>query len=221
LKVWRCVLGSLSDAKLGYRRRPSGELEYAGVRPGPCWHVHGWFPREITEFVDGVAVRVTLWKRRWKRKGTTETCHSRPPDDLGPIRVGAAVLVLKLWAWLTARGGLCSYDEVHPSLRRPGVRRTLQRWLDRALPKAQQTQQVLRRAVLERFGTRPVEMHFPGGLSPPEGLLGRPWQDREAVVTLWRGFALLLGGADVLGVPLIALLVEARRSMEEPSTFLI
>jgi len=64
-------------------------------------------------------------------------------------------------------------------------------------------------------------MHFPGGLSPPEGLLGRPWQDREAIVTLWRGFALLLGGADVLGVPLIALLAEARRSMEEPSTFLL
>jgi hypothetical protein len=118
--------------------------------------------------------------------------------------------MLKLWAWLTSDVGLCHYDEVSVGLKKHGSHRSVQRWLARALPHALKIQQHIREAIIERSEPRPMEQMFPRGLSPPEGLLRRRWQDPHAVVTLWRGLALLLGGASRLDVPTTVLLAEAR-----------
>lgn len=137
------------------------------------------------------------------------------------MRVNALVVVLKLWGWLSGTGGLHAYAEVHPSLRALGSPRTVQRWLSRALPKALKTQDVLRRAVIEFHESQPEKTLFPGGLSPPDDLHCRPWQDHDAIVTLWRGLALLLGGAWKLQVSPLRLLVEARRRWTEPESYLV
>ena len=194
----------------GYQRRSNGDLEYAGERPGPGWHVHGWFARQLTILIEGEVCSLTLWKRRWLDVARGATCHSRPADELGRTRFCGVIVVLKLWAWLSSNVGLCHYDEVSVGLERHGSRRSVQRWLARALPHALRIQQHIRGAIIERSEPRPVEQMFPRGLSPPDGLLRRRWQDPNAVVMLWRGLALLLGGASRFDVPTTVLLAEAR-----------
>ena len=207
------VRSSLVEAG-AYEQREDGSLEVRGRRPAAGWQGHGYFDRWLWVLRDGALVRVKLWKHRWRRAGSTTTCHSRSPEELGSLGACAVIVVLSLWSWLDGGGGLHSprrvpvledLEESGPSTR------TMQRWLCRALPDALAIQQAIRLAVIERCEPRPVETLFVGGLSPPEGLMRRPWRDPPAVASLWRAFAILLGGAFELDVPASLLLAEARR----------
>jgi hypothetical protein len=197
-----------------YRRRPDGDLQYDGERPGSGWHAHGYFPRWLWLLLDGAAERVRVWKRRWLLAGTTRTCHSRPPDDPPRMRSCTLVVALVLWSWLAGEAGLHGCTPVLPDLGERPCSRTAQRWLARARPNALQIQQAVRSAVIERSEPRPVERLFPRGLPPPPGLLRRRWQDPPLVASLWRALALALHGASALLLPVTLLLAEARGRWE-------
>lgn len=217
LTVTAAVVRNLASHSLiavpaaGYVETAAGVFEWAGERPATDWHVHGWTVAHPWRVVGGRRCRVTLRKRRWRRADRMETCHSRPPDDLG-VRSDALLVVLELWCWLDAAVGLERYLGPFPS---GPARRTVQRWLARALPLALQTQHAFRHAIIERSEPRPLETLFPRGLSPPEALRSR-WRDRAEVSALWRGLAFLLVGASKLGCPLAPLLAEARRRWTAP-----
>ena len=198
-----------------YRQRPDGSLQFDGERPGAGWHAHGYMPRRLGS--------QQLWKRRWLRIGSASpaTVHSRPPDDLASIRFSAFAVVLKLWAWLDGNAGLCRYEEPGPVAGLGGSRRTVQRWLRRALPLATNTLQAMRRAVIERSEPRPIEQLFPRGLPPPKSLRRRPWRDPASVSSLWQALALLLGGAGALNVSPPVLLAEARGRQATPNQLLM
>ncbi len=193
-----------------YTRRSNGDLQFTGVRPGPGWEGHGYFSRGLWVLHAGRLKHVRIWKHRWlDRTGGTGTCHSRPPDEMGQLSVCALVYVLALFGWLSAPCGLQNHEPIWFDLKTTPSRRTLQRWLQRALPKALETQQAYRLAVIERCEPRPVESLFPRGLSPPEWPR-RPWRDPPLVGRLWRAHALILGAAVTLRLPAALLLAEAR-----------
>ena len=116
---------------------------------------------------------------------------------------------MALFGWLAAPCGLQTHEPIIADLKSAPSSRTLQRWLQRALPGALETQQAYRLAVIERCEPRPVESLFPGGLSPPQWSR-RPWRDPPLVASLWRAFALILGAAVKLPLPAAVLLAEAR-----------
>ena len=62
-----------------------GRLVFRGVRPGSEWEGHGTFPRMLLTLLAGRLVRITVHKQRWRLRGTTQTCHSRPPDDIASV----------------------------------------------------------------------------------------------------------------------------------------
>lgn len=204
------VSSSLHAVSDRYVERDDGSLEYRGERPGTQWVGHGYFPVLQWMLRDGKAEQVVVHKHRWLFKGTTTTCHSRPPDDLG---VGACslIVVLCLWSWLDSARGLHSRQSVFDDLDHCCTERTLQRWMLRLLSRAHEIQQAIREALFKRCEPRPVETLFPGGLSPPEGLKRRRWKDLSAVTILWQAFAMLFNGAIELDAPAALLLTEARR----------
>jgi hypothetical protein len=191
--------------------RPSGALEYRGERPGPGWHVHGWLGRWLHVLEDGELRRLRLFKRRWYNPQQERTVHSRPPDDLGAVHYCALIIAVMLWTWLDGRSGLHRSTPVLGDLRegKPSDR-SVQRWLGRATDHADEIQQRVRSALLERCEPRPIEKLFPRGLSPPDGLTRRRWQAHQPVARLWRALAILFVGATSLEIPTAALLAEAR-----------
>ena len=146
----------------GYNRLTDDSFAWRGTRPAGGWHIHGWTEAHPWAVVDGRRQRITVRKRRWRRDNRSVTCHSRPPDALR-LRSDALLVVLELWCWLDAAVGLHRY--VGPFADGP-ARRTVQRWLHRALPVAAATQHALRYAVIERSEPRPLEMLFPRGCRP-------------------------------------------------------
>jgi hypothetical protein len=192
----------------GYRKRTNGDLEYRGCRPGQAWRGHGFFSRKLTILQAGELKQVRLWKQRWWHP-TKGTCHSRPPDEMGRVRVCALVYVVALFGWLAAPAGLHTHEPIFADLKGLPSTRTLQRWLRRELSDPLKTQQAYRLAVIERCEPRPVETLFVGGLSPPPWHR-RPWRDPPLVASLWRAYALILGAAVKLCIPAAVLLAEAR-----------
>ena len=193
-----------------YAQRRNGDLQFDGVRPGLGWQGHGYFARWMWVLQAGELKRVRIWKHRWlDSTGGTGTCHSRPPDEMGRLGVCVLVYVLALFGWLSAPCGLVDHEPIVFDLKSVPSHRTMQRWLQRALSKALETQQAYRLAVIERCEPRPVESLFPGGLSPPEWPR-RPWRDPPLVANLWRAYALILGAAVNLRLPAALLLAEAR-----------
>jgi len=192
-----------------YARRPNGDLQFNGSRPGPRWQIHGYFSRWLWVFNKGHLQRLRLWKRRWwhPEKGT---CHSRPPDDLGRIGACSLVYIVALFGWLCGPQGLSTHEPIFEDLKTYPSTRTLQRWLRRALPNALKTQQAFRLAVIERCEPRPVESLFPRGVSPPQKSR-RLWRDPLQVSRLLQAFALILSAAFQLDLPAALLLAEARR----------
>ena len=202
-------------------KRPDGSYLFTGSRPGTGhWHGHGYFARSIWVLRDGRPVRVKLRKHRWRRVGTTSTCHSRPPEEALSLAACSTIVLLLLWTWLDSPHGLDHKDrrEVIDGVERCGSRRTIQRWLRRLLPHAMAIQQAFRRAVIERCEPRPVESLFKGGLSPPKALGRRRWKDPSVVECLWRALAILFIGALVLDVPVACLLAEARGRRDDRDT---
>lgn len=196
-----------------YRRRPNGDLQYDGERPGEDWHAHGYFPRWLwmLDLARRQLVRKRIWKRRWLDPVVRQTCHSRPPDDAAQVWSCTVIIVLRLWAWLDSGQGLCSAPQAVPEIEGHPRPRTVRRWLARAAGRAFDLLQTIRQAVIERSEPRPVEQLFPGGLSPPPTLMHRRWRrDTTEIGHLWQAFAWLLGGAIQLAVPAALLLAEAR-----------
>jgi hypothetical protein len=152
-----------------------------------------------------------------------ETCHSRPPDDVAQVWSCTLIVVLKLWSWLDAGDGSVNAPEVVDELETHASVRTVERWMKRAVPRALETEQAIRHALIEKCEPRPVEHLFPGGLSPPDELIHRRWRiDPSEIGTLWRAFAWLFGGATKLSVPAACLLAEARgRKSRDENSFVI
>jgi hypothetical protein len=204
----------LSDA---FEWRSDGSVEFRGERPGPDWHGHGFYSTSRGGLDAGRGVVVKLHKHRFRLAGRNATCHAEPPDAMPCMRLDALLVAVHLWAYLHGDRGLYAYPEILPGVGMRVSPRTVARWLHRAVRHADPTQHALRAAVLERCEPRPVEHLFPGGLSPPDGLLRRRWRDPDAVATLWRGLAFLFGAADRLDVSVPKLLAEARtRRLDTP-----
>lgn len=189
-----------------YTREADNRLVFRGIRPGPDWEGHGTFRRQLFTLCGERLVRITVHKQRWRRHGTTQTCHSRPPDDLASIWFCSLIVAVSLWSWLSAEEGIHRHEPVLPALGRSPSGRTLQRWLQRAVAHADETAMALRRAVIERSEPRPMESYVGGGLSPPH----RRWGSSNAVRTLHSGLSLLHEGAAALDVHVSLLLAEAR-----------
>lgn len=200
------VSAGLSSVSTLYEREPDGRRVFRGIRPGDEWVGHGTFARMLFTLRGGRLVRITVHKQRWRRRGTTETCHSRPPDDLASVWFCSLIVATSLWGWLSSDVGLHHHEPVLDALRESPSTRTVQRWLRRALSHADETATALRRAVIERSEPRPMESHVGGGLSPPH----RRWGSSSAVWPLHSGLSLLYEGAAALDVHVSLLLAEAR-----------
>ena len=200
---------------LGYRRR-GPDLQYDGVRPGPGWVAHGYFSRWLWVLGASGPHRVRLWKHRWRDKASGRSTHSRPPDELGRLSVCSLTFALLIFGWLSGVGGAARHEAAAVGLEQARSRRTLQRWVRRAAPRAMDSQQAIRLAIIERSEPRPMERLFPAGLSPPEQLGQRPWRDPQAVAILWGGLTLFFTAAVKLAVPSPILLAEAQRRSATP-----
>lgn len=218
----RRLLGNgLATAAVGiYERRGDGVLVFRGERPGDDWDAHGFFERWLQTLVDGVRVRERLLKQRW-RHVSGNTCHSRPPDDVAQIHFCTTIVVLCLSAWLVSGDGAETYDDVFPSLSERPSRRTVQRWMQRALKPAASTHQFLRLVVIERGEPRPMKRLFPSGLAPPDNEDRRRWEAAASVELLRGGLEIAVDSAVSFDVPLALLLAEARGRWTADERFLL
>ena len=207
--VFDAAWNSLVVYGYGYVRHREGFL-FIGDRPGPDWYGHGYFGRWMWVLVAGEPVRIRLRKHRWRRKGANETCHSRPPGEVGSRKVCMLLLVLLIWQWLDGDRGIHDAREKHAEFLSVVSKRTVQRYLHWLQPQGLTLQQFIREAVIERSEPRPVERLFPGGLPPPGRLRRHGWTDHENVIQLWTGLALAFGAAIKLETPAAVLLAEAR-----------
>lgn len=204
------VVASVSWTLGRYRRLGEGVYAFDGERPGPRWHAHGWFARFLFILTIHRLERIVLRKRRWRDPTTGQTRSSRSPAECGAVSFSALVIVVALWRWLDGEAGLLHRDGPLQAAWQRVSGRTVQRWKARAQRWAMEFQQAVRRALIERSEPRPLELLSSSGLSPPAGLGCRHRADPHAAVVLWRGLALVLGGAIELDVPATLLLAEAR-----------
>lgn len=193
----------------GFMRHGEGFV-YNGVRPDGGWQGHGYFARKLRVLQSGRWVEVELRKRRWKRAGSNETCHSRPPDEVGGRSVCLTLLVLLLWWWLDRGVGLHDRDEQDPGFLDAVSKRTVQRYLRSMQVHALRFHQVCREVVVARCEPRPIELLFPRGLSPPERLRRHRWPNFPGINQLWTAIAFILRTAIELQIPTAVLLAEAR-----------
>jgi hypothetical protein len=199
-----------------YGRGPGGRWTFEGERPKGGWHRHDWRPIRLTSVGAAGLVERTIWRRRWRKAGSSETRLDRCPDEVLGTRASLVLLLTKLWSWLASGKGLYAYEEVAAPLGGFGVRRTLQRWLRGLQQHAVAWQQALRTAVIERLEPQPVEKLFPGGLSPPGAVSRRRWKDQGAIYSLHTGMSFLFAGAPVSGATVPVLLAEALRRLRAP-----
>ncbi len=183
---------------------------WPGERPGEGWRGHGYLRIQRWALWKGRLRRIRLAKHRWLEVATGRTVHSRPPDEVPMGRYCALVMALQLLLWLTGAAGVQCCEPPFEDLHGRIDPRTLQRWLSRAQERSMESQQAVRRALIERDEPRPVERLFPGGLPPPAPMLRRRWKDPDAVGRLWRGLTILVVGAARGGFATSILLAEAR-----------
>lgn len=210
----RVLQAGLASVASLYELEADGRRVFRGVRPGPDWQGHGTFARSLYTLARGQMVRLTVHKQRWRRRGTNQTCHSRPPDDLASVWFCSLIVATSLWSWLTGDEGLHRRQPPLDALEERPSARTVQRWLKRALAHADETATALRRAVIERSEPRPMESHVGGGLSPPH----RRWGSSPAVWPLHSSLTLLYEGAVALDVHVSLLLAEARGRQHDRTT---
>lgn len=209
------LLSSLPLIHPGYVRVAHDVYEWRGERPEGVWHVLGWLDVGRWLICDGQVRRVTVRKRRWVRADRSETRHSRPPDDHGG-RYDALFVAVELMSWLAA---LVGRRVAAPFNNRPH-HRTVQRWLRRALPHGMNTQQAIRLVLIEKSEPRPMELLFPGGLSPPAANRSR-WRDPEGALILFHGLEMLTIGARNLKIAPAKLLAEARGRYSNPTASIV
>jgi hypothetical protein len=191
-----------------------GRLVHRGDRPaededGVHWQGHGYTDSSPWVLRDGRYVRVQLRKHRWTRADRTGTVTSQPPDLVPRRRVDALVVASLLLEAMTASVGLHSREV--PTAR---SRRQLQRDLAAACELAEPTQHAVRLALMHRSSPRPVESLWEGGLDPPPELARRCRHPGAPVA--WRALEMVRRGAEQLGIPATALVVEARRRWTGP-----
>jgi len=214
LDLVRHVAGhGLAVLKLGYKMRDDGTFTYRGTRPGPGWHAHGQLRVYPYDMDGGRLVQLIVDKQRWRLRGTNRTQHSRPPDDLG-LRYSALVVALSLFAWLDAGVGLHRYVALFDDLDDKPSRRTVQRWLARALPLGRAFQHHLRGVLHHLPESRSAEDLFPGGIPPPAGNRPQRWQEPGLVSQLFRALVMLFGASIALEEPSSSLFAETRRRAE-------
>lgn len=207
----------------GYVWLRDDDVIYFGARPSECWscgwtgteetlavHAHGFLVRFFITVRLGQFVRIRLTKRRWRCARCGKTSHSRPPDELPRVRACTLCIVVVLYAVLMSAGLRWSCELPAQCAGRISVR-TVVRWRQQASARAAQTEEAIRKAVEERAGLEPKELHFGSGLSPPDGLLRRPWHDPAQISGLWRGVQLLLTAHQTLSVSCAQILAQARR----------
>jgi hypothetical protein len=113
------------------------------------------------------------------------------------------------------------YDDVFPSLSERPSRRTVQRWMKRALAHATSTHQFFRFAVIERGEPRPMKRLFPSGLAPPDVVDRRRWMAAASVELLRGGLEIAVDSAVSFDVSLALLLAEARGRWTPGEAFLL
>ena len=187
---------------------------HRGDRPaeaddGVHWQGHGYTDSSPCVLRDGRYVRVQLRKHRWTRADRTGTVTSQPPGLVPRRRVDALVVASLLLQAMTAPVGLHSREV--PAVR---SRRQLQRDLAAACELAEPTQHAVRLALMHRSLPRPVESLWEAGLDPPPELARRCRHPSAPVA--WRALEMMRQGAEQLGVPVNALLVEASRRWPGP-----
>ena len=99
------IANGLMSASSLYEREADGRLVYRGARPGAEWEGHGLMARVLLTLRGGKLVRRRFFKQRWRRKGTNETRHSRPPDDCASVWFCSLVVAVSLWGWLSSGDG--------------------------------------------------------------------------------------------------------------------
>ena len=196
-----------------YTRGPAGVLRYESTRPGAGWDRHDWRPRMEWLTDDRGCRLVVIERRRWLRRGTTDTHQDRCPDEVGRFSAVLLTILLNLAAYLLSGRGLLHDRELLPRPV-PVDLRTIFRWFHRLLPDAATVQGALRTAAVERCEPQPIERLFPGGLSPPEAVRRRRWKDPEGAYRLATGLAFLVDGADALGISATVLLAEAHKGLD-------
>ena len=189
---------------------------WEGPRPGAGWHRHDWRPIRVLVLEGGRLVVREVRRRRWLQYGTTQTRQDRAPDEVVGMRATLLVVFVALWSWLGSGRGVHAHDALVPALAERPSRRTVQRWLRRLAPDGAVLQQALRTAVIERFEPQPVELLFPGGLSPPGAVRCRRWKDPDTVYSFALALAFLFEGARALSTRLPVLLAEAHRRLDRP-----
>ncbi len=194
----------------GYVRLPNGDYHYIEARPGPGWHSHGSYSTRPHGLHMGRLMRPVLHKHRWALSDHSLTKQDHPPDQLG-LHFDALVVALCLWAWLDAAVGLLHFELPFEGPEERPSRRTIQRWLGRAIPHGLLLQQFVREIVLVNCEPRPLEDLFPRGLAPPLSLSRRRWSQPEGTEHLWRALTLLLQGSVALDVRTASLLAEVLR----------
>lgn len=211
---WSALLQGLMSSTSLYALEADGRRVYRGVRPGPDWDGHGLMQRILLTLRGGALQRVVFYKQRWRRKGTNETCHSRPPDDCASVWFCSLVVTLSLWGWLRSQQGVHTHDVPHEALAARPSPRTVQRWMTRAQPLGAATAHAVRHALIDISEPRSWESYLGGGRSPPADQ--RRWADPEAALALQSGLDLAIQGAFALTIPVSLLMAEARRRQPDP-----
>lgn len=210
------LLPLLGDGWIGRYGAAGDALTWEGPRPGVDWHRHDWRSVRVLVLKEGRLEVREVRRRRWLLYRTTRTRQDRAPDEVAGMRATVLVVFMALWAWLGSGSGLHAHDALVPSLADRPSRRTAQRWLCRLAPDGAVLQQALRTAVIERFEPQPVELLFPGGLSPPGAVRCRRWKDPAPVYSFALALAFLFEGARALSTRLPVLLAEAHRRLDRP-----
>ena len=145
--------GSLPFVFDGYQRCDDGAFYFRGQRPSPDWHALGTFDTHPSVLRLGRLLTITVRKQRWRLRDRSKTCHSRPPDDIC-ARCCTLVIVVSLAAWIDAAVGLHRFALPYDTAADRPSRRSLQRWLRRAMSFALPLQQVLIDAALRAVARR-------------------------------------------------------------------
>lgn len=201
--ILRMLLDSLPVLGGGYIRTAADAFDWPGERPRGH-HAHGWFETTRIVLIRGKSRRVRIRKRRWRLPDRSATCHSQPPDAIRS-HFDALFVAAELFCYLASAMGLHRYL----SVAEPGPsRRTVYRWLQRAVPYGLDIQHAIRFVLIEKSEPRPRDA-IRGGLSPPPPD-PRRWRDPDRNSTLRRALAMLFAGSKTLNVPTAPLLAEAR-----------
>ena len=172
-----------------------------------CFHAHGRYKRSLISFKKHQLKQIKVWMHRWLCLCCGRTMSNGPLDVIRYMPNCTLVIVAVLWAYL--HGGKGIYNSIDPQLEEAAAPRTLARYLKRAKAVCRQTQQAIRKVLIDLKEPRPWDQCFAHGLSPPERLLNRH-RDAAGTRILWQALAMLRIGALNLSTAPCLLMARAR-----------